>query len=227
MPILIEACVDSLSGARLAQQLGADRLELCANLNLGGTTPPAGLLRLVRAQLRLPIHVLIRPRAGNFVYTPAEQETILAEIEWAASAGADGIVCGALTAEGALDAALTAACITAANGLPFTFHRAFDACPEPFTVLRQLGELGAARVLTSGQAPDAAQGLPRLRELTAAAGTVGILPGGGITPENIGAILRELHPAEIHFSGTRLSADGQYRLPDPERLAALIAAVRG
>lgn len=225
MSILIETCVESLSGALLAQQLGADRLELCANLNLGGTTPSAGLLRLVRDQVALPIHVLIRPRGGDFVYNPREQETILAEIDFARTEGADGIVCGALTDDGRLDTAFTAACIAACGGLPFTFHRAFDVCADPFTVLRQLRELGAARILTSVQAPDAAAGRPRLRELMQAGG-IGILPGGGITPENIAAILHELHPAEIHFSGTRPSTDGETRLPDPERLGALIRACR-
>jgi len=224
MPPLIEVCVDSLDSALTAQALGADRLELCANLPIGGTTPSPGLLRLARERVSLPLHVLVRPRGGDFVYPPAEIETMLADIAFAKAAGADAIVCGALTFDGRLDETLTCMLIEAAAPLPFTFHRAFDVCVEPLDALSVLQTLGAARVLTSGQAPSAAQGVPLLRECMRASGGVIIMPGGGITPDNLGAVLA-LRPAEIHFSGT--VRVGERLVLDKARLGGMIRVVRG
>jgi copper homeostasis protein len=223
MPPLIEVCVDSLDSALTAQALGADRLELCANLPIGGTTPSPGLLRLVRERVSLPLHVLIRPRGGDFVYSPAEIETMLADIAFAKAAGADAIVCGALTPEGRIDETLMRTLIEAAAPLPFTFHRAFDVCTDPLEALRVLSGLGVARVLTSGQAPSAAQGVPLLQECMRASGGVIIMPGGGITPDTIRAVL-SLHPAEIHFSGT--VRVGERLVLEEARLGEMIRVVR-
>ena len=224
MPPLIEVCVDSLASALTAQALGADRLELCANLPIGGTTPSPGLLRLARERVSLPLHVLIRPRGADFVYAPAEIETMLADITFAKAAGADAIVCGALTFDGRLDETLTCMLIEAAAPLPFTFHRAFDVCADPLEALAVLSGLRVARVLTSGQAPSAAQGVPLLRECMRASGGVIIMPGGGITPDNLGAVLA-LRPAEIHFSGT--VRVGERLVLDKARLGGMIRVVRG
>jgi copper homeostasis protein len=223
MPPLIEVCVDSLDSALTAQALGADRLELCANLPIGGTTPSPGLLRLARQRVSLPLHVLVRPRGGDFVYSSAEIETMLADIAFAKAAGADSIVCGALTEEGCIDESLTRVLIEAAAPLPFTFHRAFDVCVQPLEGLRVLAGLGAARVLTSGQAPSAAKGLPLLQDCMRASGGVIIMPGGGITPDNISAVL-SLRPAEIHFSGT--VRVGERLVLEVGRLGEMIRVVR-
>lgn len=243
MPITIEVCVDSLSGARLAQSLGADRLELCANLAIGGTTPSAGQLRAVRAAVQIPVHVLIRPRGGDFLYTADEIETMLAEIAFARAEGADGIVCGALTPQGLVDITFTRQLVQAAQPLPFTFHRAFDQCVAPVDAMAVLETLGVQHLLTSGQAVNAAAGLPVLQQLQTVSRSVSIMPGGGITPENIGELLDSLRPAEIHFSGTSRVPSGMKVKPsvrmgkedpaefalvtDPRRLGALIQAVRG
>jgi copper homeostasis protein len=223
MPPLIEICVDSLDSALTAQALGADRLELCANLPIGGTTPSPGLLRLVRERVDLPLHVLIRPRGADFVYSPAEIETMLADIAAAKAAGADAIVCGALTSDGRLDEDITRTLIEAAAPLPFTFHRAFDVCASPLDALGVLAGLGAARVLTSGQAPSAAKGLPLLRACMHASGGVIIMPGGGITPDNMRAVLA-LRPVEIHFSGTLRV--GERLVLEAARLGEMIRVVR-
>ena len=223
MPPLIEVCVDSLDSALTAQALGADRLELCANLPIGGTTPSPGLLRLARERVSLPLHVLVRPRGADFVYSPAEIETMLADIAFAKEAGADAIVCGALTFDRRIDKDITRTLIAASAPLPFTFHRAFDVCVQPLEALRVLTGLGVARVLTSGQAPSAAQGLPLLRECMQASGRVIIMPGGGITPDNMRAVLA-LRPAEIHFSGT--VRVGERLVLEAERLEGMIRVVR-
>lgn len=243
MPITIEVCVDTFSGAKLAQSLGADRLELCANLSIGGTTPSAGLLKLVRDAVEIPVHVLIRPRGGDFLYTADEIDTMLADIAFAKAEGADGIVCGALTADGEIDVALTRQLVAASRPLPFTFHRAFDQCIAPVDAMAVLETLGVQHLLTSGQAESVAEGLSVLQLLKAAAGSVSIMPGGGITPENIGELLDSLRPAEIHFSGTSHVPSGMKIKPsvrmgkedpvdfalvtDPQRLGAMIQAVRG
>lgn len=242
MPITIEVCVDSLAGAVLAQSLGADRLELCANLSIGGTTPSAGLLRKVRAAVQIPVHVLVRPRGGDFLYHDAEIETMLAEIAFAKTEGAEGIVSGTLTPAGAVDEEITRVLIQAARPLPFTFHRAFDHCREPLKALAGLKELGIQHLLTSGQAPTALDGISLLRELKRIAGEVSIMPGGGISPANIGQILTALQPQEIHFSGTRRVSSAMIHsssirmgaedhtasklVTDPVRLEKLISAVR-
>ena len=242
MPITIEVCVDSLSGALLAQSLGADRLELCANLSIGGTTPSVGLLRKVRAAVELPIHVLIRPRGGDFLYEPAEVETMLADIAFAKAEGADGIVCGALTPKGEIDQETTKKLFKAARPLVFTFHRAFDHCVEPMRAFTQLKEIGVDHLLTSGQSKSVSQGLSLLKQIQFLSDRMMIMPGGGVSPENLVEILNKLQPKEIHFSGSRPVASAmEYLSPvllgaadssetklvtDPVRLGKMISAVR-
>lgn len=201
MAIVVEVCVDSLEGARIAEQCGADRLELCANLPIGGTTPSAGLLRAVLAAVKIPVNVLIRPRAGDFVYSADEIVVMLVDIAAAHEMGAAGIVSGALTVEGMVDVASMEKLLQAARGLPFTFHRAFDVCAEPFKALEVLQTLGVQRLLTSGQAASVQGGIALLKELMAVSGDIILMPGGGITPLNIHEILDPLPISEIHFSG--------------------------
>ena len=201
MKRLLEVCAGSLQSALAAAAGGAERLELCAALPLDGLTPSVGLLQTVRHYCPdQRIRVLIRPREGHFVYSEAEVEAMLADIE-ALLLWADGIVGGALTAAGDLDVAVTRRLVEACQGKPFTFHRAFDVCREPLRVLHQLIDLGCARLLTSGQQPSALQGAELNRQLVdEAAGHLVVMPGGGVSAANAAQVLRLTGATEIHGS---------------------------
>jgi copper homeostasis protein len=199
--VRVEAAVESLRAALAAAEGGAHRIELGTDLAHGGTTPDLPLLRDCRSQLAIPIFVLVRPRAGDFVYTEAEHRTMLEQIGHSRDAGAAGIVTGALTARQDIDQLRTTALIDAARPLPVTFHRAFDECRNLPTALEQLIELGVDRLLTSGGAPTAAEGADRIRALVAQAKSrIIILPGGAITPNNVARLVQETGVREVHFS---------------------------
>jgi len=201
--VLVEAAVESLDAALAAAEGGAHRLELSADLAHGGTTPSEQLLQDAVSRLNIPIFVLVRPRAGDFKYTKSEHHVMLGQIGQAKLAGAAGIVTGALTARRDIDQLRTAELIAAARPLPVTFHRAFDACRDLSASLEQLIELGVDRLLTSGGAAAAAEGAERIRTLVAQAnGRIAILPGGGITPDNVARLARETGVREVHFSVT-------------------------
>lgn len=201
MSVLVEAAVESLDAALAAADGGAHRIELCADLAQGGTTPSEQLLRDATSRLSIPIFVLVRPRPGDFVYTNAEHHVMLGQIGQAKRAGAAGIVTGALTAREEIDQLRTAELIVAARPLPVTFHRAFDACRDLSASLEQLIALGVDRLLTSGGAATAAEGAEQIRAVVAQAkGRIGILPGGGITPETAARLVRETGVREVHFS---------------------------
>jgi len=190
--ILIEAAVESLDAALAAAEGGAHRIELCTDLAQGGTTPD---LNLLQAQLPIPVFILVRPRAGDFVYTDAEHRTMLEQISRARSAGAHGIVTGDLSLDRTRDL------IAAARPLPVTFHRAFDVFPDRTEALERLISLGVDRLLTSGGAATAAEGADQIRALVAQAnGRIVILPGGGINPETVARLVRETGVREVHFS---------------------------
>jgi copper homeostasis protein len=193
--ILLEAAVESLEAALAAAQGGAHRLELCTDLAHGGTTPTVQLLRSARSRLAIPIFVLVRPRAGDFVYTAAEHQTMLEQIHLAKAAGADGIVTGDLNEDHTRDL------IAAARPLPVTFHRAFDVVPDLSEALERLIHLGVERVLTSGGAPTASEGTAQIRRLvTHAKERIGILPGGGIDADNVARLVQHTGVREVHFS---------------------------
>ncbi len=199
--IQIEACVESLEAAVAAAQGGAHRIELCADLAAGGTSPDSALLGACVAQLAIPIFVMVRPSAGDFCYSAAEHDTMLEEIRRAKSAGAHGIVTGALRPNRTIDEARTRGLIDAARPLPVTFHRAFDSCDDVEETLDTLIAVGATRVLTSGgrrSAPDGAAAIANL--VRRAAGRIGILPGGGINGENVAALVRTTGVREVHLS---------------------------
>src|SRR2546430_5725791 len=190
-PILVEACVDSIESALAAARGGAHRIELCASLVEGGTTPSAGTLAVCRARLDIPIFVLIRPRGGDFLYSAAELAVMLEDIGRAKEAGAHGVVTGALRADGEIDADRTRELIAAARPLRVTFHRAFDVCRDAGRALETLIALGVDRVLTSGQAGTAPQGVETIaRTVRQAAGRIAVLPGGGITVDNVADLVR-------------------------------------
>lgn len=174
---------------------------MCADLAHGGTTPELQLLRACKSQLTIPVFVLARPRPGDFVYTDAEHDTLLHQIQRAKNAGAHGIVTGTLTAARQIAESRMSALIEAARPLPVTFHRAFDECLDLGAALEVLIRLGVNRVLTSGGARTAADGVDRLERLvTQAKGRIEILPGGGITPDNVKDLVQRTGVREVHFS---------------------------
>jgi copper homeostasis protein len=204
MTVLVEACVDSLAAAHQAAIAGAARLELCQNLDQGGTTPDWKLATAVREQVRLPLHVLIRPRAGDFHYRGDELEAMAGDIARAQALGAQGVVFGGLDTAGGIDETLCRRLLGVARPLTATFHRAFDEVPDPAAALERLVGLGFERVLTSGQAATALLGTDRLAALVVQArGRIGVLAGGGIRAHNVRTIVAATGVREVHSSGGR------------------------
>ncbi|MCA8962187.1 MAG: copper homeostasis protein CutC, partial [Planctomycetes bacterium] len=190
-----------LSGALAARDGGAHRLELCSSLSEGGLTPSAGLLREVRRRVDLDLYVLLRPRAGDFVYDELERATILADLQFALELGADGVVAGALTPDGSIDLEAARRIREAASGVGATFHRAFDQVHDASASLEAVIDAGFDRLLSSGLAPDAATGARTLSDLRrAASGRLAIMPGGGIRAENVTAVIADSGCRELHFS---------------------------
>ncbi len=200
---ILEICANSVESAVNAQKAGASRVELCAGMPEGGTTPSFGTILAARRLLDATrLHVLIRPRGGDFLYTRLEQEIMLHDIKMARQLGADGVVFGCLTAEGYVDIPLMTKLLNATDGMSVTFHRAFDVCRKPKEALEQLIDLGISRVLTSGQEPTAEKGIPLLKELvTRAKGRIVIMPGCGVGAFNIRRIAEETGAHEFHLSG--------------------------
>jgi copper homeostasis protein len=201
---------------------GADRVELCAYLDSGGITPSAGLIEW--ASSRAVVHVLIRPRPGDFVYTPDETGIMLRDIAAAKAAGASGIVIGALTASGAVDTALCARLVAAARPASITFHRAFDATADPASAFSDVLSLGVDRLLTSGAAPSALDGSGLLASLVRrSGGRVTVLPGGGVTEETAPDIIRRTGARELHFSAR---ASGPPGLPLRTRIDRIMVSAQ-
>ena len=199
---LLEVCCGNLDSVHAAVKGGAPRIELCSALEQDGLTPSWEDLRTARARYpQLTIHVLIRPRPGDFCYSPAELQQMAADIQTALALGADGIVIGCLTPDGDID--VPAMQILMADARNVTFHRAFDACRLPFDALEAIIGLGCSRLLTSGQAPTVAEGTDMVRALRErAAGRIGLLPGCGVTPRNARRILELTGCTEIHASAS-------------------------
>ena len=203
MPIrcVLEICVESVERAVAAERGGADRIELCSDLISGGVTPSEHLMSAARRGVHIPIHVLIRPRAGDFVYSRAEFETMKREIQAAKDLGMDGIVVGLLDEYMQVDRERTSSLINLASPLPVTFHRAFDSCRDLTASLQAVIETGATRILTSEGKEQAANAPASLAELVARAGSrIAIMPGGGVRANNVERILRETGAQEIHTS---------------------------
>ncbi|MGI4833588.1 MAG: copper homeostasis protein CutC [Janthinobacterium lividum] len=227
----LEICVGSVQSALAAQAGGAHRIELCQNLEQGGITPSYGLVRQVRALLTIPVFVLIRPRPGHFVYDPHELAIMHADVEACKSLGCDGVVLGVLTPGNQVDVARSRALVQVAHPLPVTFHRAFDDCADLPTALEAVVATGCQRLLTSGGQPKAQAGLAPLAALgRQAAGRLGIMPGAGITPATLPALLAHSGAREFHASARRpLPAPPAPSLFYAERWetdAALVAQLR-
>jgi copper homeostasis protein len=201
---IIEVCSCSVDAVMEAAAGGATRVELCSLLSCGGITPSAGLIRKACAacgQYGLQLHVLIRPREGDFVYSESELQTMLEDVRFCSEAGVDGVVMGALTKEGTLDVDACRRLVEAAGTMHKTFHRAFDICTNPSETLEQIISLGFDRLLTSGQKPDALSGASLIASLVKqSAGRIIIMPGAGINPANIAEIQHLTGAAEFHSS---------------------------
>lgn len=214
--VRLEVCSENVAGVLAAEAAGAHRIELCSALAEGGVTPSLGLFRQARARSRLPLHVLVRPRAGGFCYSDLELAVMLDDIARLKEAGADGLVFGALTRDGALELAQLETLMAAADGLPVTFHRAFDVCWEPFAALEQLIALGVTRLLTSGQQPNALAGAPLLRTLVEqAAGRLVVMAGGGVRPANAARIVRASGVRELHVSARHPAPPSPFNFGTP------------
>lgn len=240
--VLLEVCIDDAAGIAAAAAGGADRIEVCSALSVGGLTPSAGLMRAARTS-GIPAVAMIRPRAGNFIFSKDDLAAMLADIALAREIGMTGVVIGAARPDHTLDLDMLARLRDAAGPLEVCLHRVFDLTPDPFAAIDQAVELGFSRILTSGQAQSVPEGLALLRELSGyAAGRISILPGGGITRANVGDVVRALGTREIHASCGRpqaadadllrfgFSPPGGSKPGDPEligemrRMLALIAA---
>ncbi len=238
--ITIEICVGDIGSAVVAEAGGADRVELCDNLAAGGTTPSFGTIAEACRLLRIPVHVMIRPREGDFQYSEPELAVMCQDIKVAKSLGAAGVVVGVLTADGAINRERLAALAAAARPLSLTFHKAFDQTHDLLESLDILIALGVDRVLTSGGRPTALEGVDSLARLVdRAAGRMAVMGGGRLDADNLEAVIREGKVHEIHLgsavsraihraapvpSGER--SEISWRQTDPWRVAAIVNLVR-
>ena len=198
---ILEICAATPSSVIAAVEGCADRVELCSALSEGGVTPSVALISF--ATERIPTHVLIRPRCGDFLYNDAEKEVMISDIRTARNLGAKGIAIGALTADGGIDMNFMRRVMDVSDGISVTFHRAFDMVREPESALEDIISLGCNRVLTSGLAATAEQGIEKLRELAGLAnGRIIVMPASGVCPENVVSILLQTGAREIHASAS-------------------------
>lgn len=203
--MLVEVCANSLESAINAEKAGADRIELCSELAVGGITPSYGLLKMVKEKISIPVNVLIRPRGGGFNYSKAEFEIMKKDIELCIELGFNGIVSGVLRQNFSLDKARTQELIHACGSLKFTFHRAFDWVKQPMETMKQLEGIGVAAILTSGQQNAAPEGIELLRKLHDASSNLTIMPGGGIRANNV-QDFKDTGFDVVHLSGTKFHA---------------------
>ena len=211
--IIVEVCVDSLESAIAAERGGARRLELCSSLVEGGITPSAGLIATTRQKISIGLHLMIRPRAGDFCYTADEFEVMRRDVLIAKQLGADGVVFGILDQDANVDIERTRSLVDLAKPLNTTYHRAFDMSADVLVSLERVAETGADRILTSGGAPTAIEGTAILRNLVeAASGRMCIMACGGIDPQNVQAVLEKTSVREIHVGlRTPIASPMRYR----------------
>lgn len=211
-----EICANSVASCIAAQEGGADRVELCAGIPEGGTTPSYGMMVKARESISIGLHVIIRPRGGDFLYSKEEIGEMIHDIRMAKEIGADGLVFGCLLPDGKVDKENMALLMEAAGDTPVTFHRAFDHTSDPMLALEDIISLGCRRILTSGCMPTAKEGLPLLSRLVKEAGDrIIIMPGCGINETNIEETARLSGAKEFHFSAREPVESGMvFRNPD-------------
>jgi copper homeostasis protein len=198
---IIEIATSDFTTTKSAVEGGADRIELCANLAEGGTTPSYGTIIQCREKFPVQLFPIIRPRGGDFLYSANEFEIMLKDVKLVKELGCDGVVIGLLNADGGIDVKRTSILVEAAYPLGVTFHRAFDRCKEPFEALEQLVEIGCERILTSGQRPSVADGAGLVAELNkVAADRIIIMPGSGVRIDNIKMLAEKTGCTEFHSS---------------------------
>jgi copper homeostasis protein len=205
MKFKLEICVDSTESAIVAQNAGADRVELCNNLIEGGTTPGLGTIVSVRNNLSIGLNVIIRPRSGDFLYTDLEFDIMRRDIEICGENGVNGVVLGILKSDGTIDVERTAKLVEIAHPMEVTFHRAFDMCTDPLTGLEDVISTGSARLLTSGQKNKALDGIETIKSLVKQAGKrILVMPGSGINDANISQIAIATGAKEFHLTGRKI-----------------------
>lgn len=205
---LLEICVDSAEGLAAAIEGGADRIELCSALGVGGLTPPYGLMQHARRISPIPVYPLIRPRAGNFVYDASDVAIMEADIAQARDLGLTGVVIGATTIDRKLDRQVLKRLIESSKGLDISLHRAFDMVRDPVEALETAIELGISRILTSGCASSVSLGMATIQSLAEQAdGRIAIMPGGGVSVELVPHLLASSGIKEIHASGSASSRE--------------------
>ncbi len=212
--MILEICVDSVESAVNAEAGGADRLELCGDLVVGGTTPSLVLYERIREKTSIPIHVLLRPRFGDFLYSEEELEILIRQAKMFAKAGADNLVIGCLTPDGRLDLESMKRIADVANGTPINLHRAFDMTRDLNEALEDAKKLGVASILTSGGYASALEGAKELDELKRNAGNIDIMAGAGMNAQNIQFMLDNTSLTSFHMSGKKtLESKMEYRNP--------------
>lgn len=246
MDRILEICAGSVRSARAALEGGAQRVELCGALEVGGITPSVGLIRAVRAIPGLRLHVLIRSRGGDFLYDDAEVEQMETDIRQCLHEGVDGVVVGALRADGSIDERAVERWVKAAEGMSVTFHRAFDVAANPTDAFERIINLGCHRLLTSGQAATAFEGRSLIRTLCEqSCGRIIVMPGCGVNNKNAAEILSTTGATEIHASARTMYRSGMQFRPsgvsmgstaddafdryetDMEEVARIVAKIRG
>ena len=231
--VKLEICIDSVESAVAAKAGGADRVELCDSLIEGGTTPSAGMIAETRHQVDIGLQVMIRPRGGDFYFSDAEASVMRRDVAMAKQLGADGVVIGCLNGDGTIDTERSRALIEIARPLNVTFHRAFDMTRDAYEGLDALIDLSVDRILTSGQESTVLEGSELIADLNQRAGDcVIIMPGGGVTEQNLARILKLTQVSEIHigtrhpvesgmqFRNERVFMGGELRPPEYLRLIA-------
>lgn len=212
--MILEVCVDSVESAINAERGGADRLELCGDLIVGGVTPSLTLFECVREKVNVPIHVLLRPRFGDFLYSEEELEILVRQAKLFKDAGADNLVIGCLTKDGCLDMNANARIIEAAGTTPINLHRAFDMCRDMDEALEDAKKLGIVSILTSGGCASALEGLDTLDRLKRNAGNIDIMAGAGVNPESLRYMKEHSCLTSFHMSGKKgLQSQMEYRNP--------------
>jgi len=245
--VLLEICCGSIDDAIEAEKGGADRVELCSALFLGGLTPSLGTIQEAKRRLKIPIMVMVRPRGGGFAYTEAEMASMERDTEAAVENGADGVVFGILQSDGNVDIPRCRRIRRLIGEREAVFHRAFDVTPDPFEALEQLVDLGITRVLTSGQKESVPEGVELINKLIERAhGRIEILPGGGIQALNLKEMIERIGCGQVHltawqtisdtstqarpaitFGGALYPSEDRYQMTDAELVRQLSEMLRG